>query len=215
MNWTTLGFSLGIDSIERAYETAKKAFEDQSAFWGDQVDQHRRAIGADFDEGDCPGDAQGYDDYLINLACEAENGLALLREAFALMLYHFWEKKACELFGAENYVQKTIFDKAKYARTGDRKTYDIDIDEAGIERLRFIAKTIKHNDGQELFKMDPSLFKDVGLIEDRKSWRGWHTCLQLKHEDILRGISAIRTSRPGPGWHDDSPVFIEEEATNS
>lgn len=129
MDWIRYGYMLGVNSIERAYRQSIKAFE---------------------------ADTRQYADHLGDTAFEAEQSIKAVREAFALVLYHFWEQQACFHLNVKHYKQDDIFANASAS---------FKVDEVGIDRLRLIANVLKHGNNA-LFKREPGLF-DQDLIPQK------------------------------------------------
>jgi hypothetical protein len=127
-------------------------------------------------------------EHIGEMVNEAEDGLRLVREAFALSLYHYWEKKACELLNIKDYRQGAVFAAAK-------QDPRFEIDEPGIDRLRLIANCIKHDKGKPLYEAEPSMFA-ASWIFDPEGPHGWHDPLRLRDEDVEKGFSAVRSSGP-------------------
>jgi len=192
-SWASIGYSMGLQSIEAAYRSSSAAFEHELANinkkWDKIISVHR-ANPADTDN---DYDYQ-YSDYISELAFDAETGCRLIREAFALTLYHYWEKETISLLslrkGDHNKVVNAI--KSKGWR---------DLDEAGMYRLWMIANTIKHSKGGGLYALDPTIFSEEAKQLDPEDYSGWHRYLRLKDEDVKAAIHAVRVSGPNLDWN--------------
>lgn len=152
MNWIRYGYMLGVNSIERAYCQSIKAFEAERD--GSEASWRQLREEAYFDADD--DDTRRYADHLGDTALGAEQSIKAVREAFALILYHFWEQQACFHLNVTHYKQDDIFAKASAS---------FKVDKGGIDRLRLIANVLKHGNSA-LFKREPGLF-DQDLIPQK------------------------------------------------
>lgn len=191
-SWATIGFGIGMRSIERAYGESRKAFEGEIAAWEARWQAHlalvqaKAATGVVEDEDE--GDPFDYGEHVGEMIFDAEEGLRLIREAFAMTLYHFWEKTACRLLRVTRYVQDKIFLLAD----GDPR---LTVDKAGVNRLRLIANCIKHDTGDDLYAEEPALF-DPSLIPEPTAKYGWYSALKLRDEDLKAAFAAVWASGP-------------------
>lgn len=119
--------------------------------------------------------------------------MRLIREAFVLTLYHYWEKELNALLRIGRGDHLKLMSAIKL-------NGQLQVDTAGLERLRLIANTIKHNDGHRLYASEPGMFGLEAKDLEPRDRRGWHNFLRLTDEDILKGIAAVRASGPGVGW---------------
>lgn len=197
-----MGFQLGLRTIEQAYRSSKDAFERNLA--GTEAEWRRMAGVPSEQETD---DVAYYRDHLIDEAFDAEQGLRLMREAFALAVYHYWEKEMCLHLGIRGKDAKNHANIMEVVVKDGR----IEPDRAGLERLRLIANTIKHGLGQPLYAEAPYLFVDEGRQLETDDRHGWHAFLRLRDEDVRAGFAAVRASGPGQNWHDSGPDFEDDE----
>lgn len=191
-SWATIGFGIGMRSIERAYGESRKAFEGEIADWEARWQEHltsghTNAEGGLVDDED-GGDPFDYGEHVGEMIFDAEEGLRLIREAFAMTLYHFWEKTACRLLGVTWYAQDKIF---TLADADPRLT----VDKSGLNRLRLIVNCIKHDTGLDLYADDPALF-DLGLIPEPTAKYGWSSALKLRDQDLNAAFAAVWASGP-------------------
>jgi hypothetical protein len=191
-SWPTIAFTIGVSAIDGAYQTSRKAFEDQISALHARWQEHQAAVEAGnavtVEENEETGAYFDFGEHIGEMVHEAEEGLRLVREAFVLSLYHYWEKKACELLHIKHYTQDAVFAAAKQHSR-------LDIDEPGIDRLRRIANCIKHDKGKTLFKEEAGMF-EAGRVVDPEDPLGWHDALQLRDEDVENGFTAVRSSGP-------------------
>lgn len=201
-SWTTIGFQLGLRTIEQAYRSSKDAFERDLA--KTEAEWRRMASVPADEETD---DVEYYRDHLTDDAFDAEQGSRLMREAFALAAYHYWEKEMCL------HLSITGKDAKSHANIIEVVVKDgrIEPDRAGLDRLRLIANTIKHGLGQPLYDKAPALFADEARHLEKDDRHGWHALLRLRDADVQAGFAAVRASGPGQKWRDSGPDFEDDE----
>ena len=101
-------------------------------------------------------DPEGYSSHLAGIHDEAEDALRLIREAFAITLFHFWERQAKGWAGAGSH-----YDHAKI--TGKLKERGYAPDEGQLELLQLVANVAKHSAGssaRKLYRVRKELFRD-------------------------------------------------------
>lgn len=189
--WALVSYRMGVDAIERSYSASKRAFEgdlkDVNDRWKAHIDHTKRRTAEETEEEKY--NDEGYGEHLAEIAAESEEQLSLAREAFCLILYHYWEKKAIRFFkGIKPYNQDRIFAAAD-------ADPDFEIDKIGLNRLRLITNCIKHDNGKKLFQDAPELF-DRSYIHDTDSASGWGNALSLRDCDIEQAFKAVRSSSP-------------------
>jgi hypothetical protein len=190
-SWGNIFYELGLRSIESAYRESRKSFDAELADWDGRWKEHLAAVAAGTEvtvHEDESGVFSDYGDYVGDMIYVAEGGLGLVREAFALVCYHYWEKQARALLTIKDYEQKKAFAAAL-------KDSRFSVDEAGINELRLIANCIKHDVGRELFQLRPNLF-EPSLMPNGNEKLGWHDALKLTDADIERALAAARSSGP-------------------
>lgn len=187
-SWATIGFGIGMRSIERAYGESRKAFDDEIMLWEARWQEHQSTSLSSVEQDDDDGDPFDFGEHVGEMIFDAEEGLRLIREAFAITLYHFWEKTACQLLGVTRYVQDKIFDLAD---ADPRLT----VDKGSLNRLRLIVNCIKHDNGGELFAELPAVF-DARFIPDPTTKYGWYSALRLRDEDLANALAAVWASGP-------------------
>lgn len=193
MNWIRYGYMIGVNSIERAYCQSIKAFEAERD--GSEASWRQLREEADFDADDdetrqCAG-------HLGDIAFEAEQSIQAVREAFALVLYHYWEQQACFHLNMKHYKQDDIFAKVSAS---------FKVDKVGIDRLRLIANVLKHGN-DALFKREPGLF-DKSLIPQKPETESeigaelgpepfhYRYAFRLTAEELDAAFFAVKSSGP-------------------
>jgi len=179
----TISFNMGLEAIVRAYRASQATFKAQHDAAGRRFAEYEaEATSQEADDWDF-GEQIGEELY------EAEVGIRLVREAFAMTLYHFWEKQAAEVLGLTSHYFRTL----EAAAAADPR---FRIDAPGLNRLRLIANCIKHAGGSELFSLDPTLFDAALIPQSATSRTGWHDALRLRDRDVESAIVAVRASGP-------------------
>lgn len=183
----TISYQIGFRGIERAYRESRRTFENEIADWTARYVEYevdRAATGAEHEDVWNPD----YGAYVGDQIFEAERSLGLVREAFAIILYHFWEKEARSLLGIEDLRPTTV--REAVLRDG-RFT----LDGPGLARLRAIVNCVKHGGGEELHALDPGMFDPDWIPKEPKA-AGWHYALRLKDSDLDAAFVAVRSSGP-------------------
>lgn len=127
-----------------------------------------------------------YAEHLIDLNFQAEESLRLLREAFAIILHHYWEKEVVKWWGGDRYSYKDAYKWLK------RNSFPID--EPGLEKLREAANTIKHN-SDRLHGIHADMF-DAGEITRGGADPDWHGALRLEDNHMDEFFTTLRASGP-------------------
>ena len=118
-----------------------------------------------------------------------------LRQAFVLMLYHFWEKQV------QNWMKiagTTGHDHGRYIKFC--RTLNLDLDEYELEKLRLLANLIKHGQGRsewgdQLWLLMPEIFLNEGTSDDPLEY------LVLDADSLPLLFNAVLYS--GPSRHSD------------
>jgi hypothetical protein len=196
MNWVRLSYLNGVSSIERAYRESIRAFEAE----GTKSEQRWQRMRAEPDFDADNEETRHHAEHLGEIAIQSEQSIKAVREAFALILYHYWEQQACFHLNIKQYNQDEVFEKASSS---------FEMDKVGIDRLRLIANVLKHGN-PALFKREPELF-DATLIprkaesEDELGPEPFHyrTALRLSAADLDAGFVAVKASGPSGEYPDD------------
>lgn len=140
-------FHHGLDMLEAAYRASRLDPDNTKARLRGEYDGVLAEDGKDDSCG-------GHEDHLVALRDEADVVLKLIREAFAISLYHYWEKQAPRWTGEKRYDANRI-PKALIAR-------GLTPDVSGLDVLRLAANVAKHSRGasaRALFNRRPDLFR--------------------------------------------------------
>lgn len=182
----TMGYQIGFRGIERAYRESRRTFEHEITGWRARYAEYEA------DRAAAPEPEHGwnldYGEYVGDQIYEAEQSLGLVREAFAIILYHFWEKEIRAHLRIKSLSPKTVADAA--AKDGR-----FSLDFMGLERLRAIVNCIKHGGGRDLYDLDNAMF-DPDWIPKEGNGPEWHYALRLKDSDLEAALAAVRSSGP-------------------
>ncbi|WP_419316817.1 hypothetical protein ACN2C7_10180 [Caulobacter sp. ErkDOM-E] len=190
-SFQSLMYQIGLNSIERAKKDAIGGFKAELARLEEEWREHKRKVAAglipDVEGDEETGYVFDFGEHIGEMQFEAEQCLKLVREAFLLTVYHYWEKEACGLLGISHYKQSEVFEAARV----DKR---FDVDEAGLNKARQIANCIKHDVGKALFKAHPELFDMEHKDPEDKS--NWQRALALTDEYLDGAIKVVRSSGP-------------------
>ncbi len=200
VTWATIGFQMGFRSIERAYQESRRTFEREKETVKVQMDEIQASIAAASND----DEERDYVDHLIDLDWEAEQSLKTLREAFAMMIYHFWENQCRTNLGGKTFKEWGGFAKA-------RPEYQFD--EAGLDRLRMIVNCVKHGDAKQgkrprLLDIAPELF-DASLLQTATEEDDFRIALRLRDEDVTAAFAVVRASGPRSEYSDEGIDEVE------
>jgi len=196
MNWVRFSYLNGVSSIERAYRESIRAFEAE----GTKSEERWQRMRAepDFDADD--EETRHHAEHLGDIALQSEQSIKAAREAFALILYHYWEQQACFHLNIEWYKQTKVFDKASDF---------FKIDKVGIDRLRQIVNVLKHGSyelvGNEPELFDPSLIPQNPPNESEVGPEAFHyrSAFRLSAADLDAAFVAVKASGPSGEYPDD------------
>ena len=132
---------------------------------------------------------ESYDDWAIDKLYEADTSISVIREAFTLVLFHYWEKSAQIWLGDKNYK----FSKNHKRLTKDGR-YIVDYD--NLELMRLVANTIKHHN-KALHNNHPEMFDAIiGHYIKENSLPPYGSLIRLTDGDMDNFISALKMSGP-------------------
>ena len=127
-------------------------------------------------------------DHFGEIAAEIERVQQLVREAFAISLYHFWEREAGRLMGKQYRPKSSL---------SELKQLGLCPDFAGLERLRLVCNVAKHSAGSsadQLHQLHPEMF-DTKRMADFETGPDYESLI-LADADIDAFFSVVRKSGP-------------------
>lgn len=173
-------YNYRLEQIVSAYRASRSSFESDIKTISKDFEQNRESASEN-------PYADQYEDHLIDLHTEAGEALRLVREAFALVLHHYWERSVM------GWLKKSHYDFKKDAETLKSAGYIVGSD---LDRLRLVANTIKHN-SEKLYEKYPDMFdKSIERWLEDKIEPTYHNFLQLSDEDMNAFVKALETSGP-------------------
>lgn len=166
-----------LDEIERAMDDAfaHQQSQEQGAAW----------IGERDDDGYILWDQQTLLDFRVE---DARAALREIRNAFAIVIYHHWERSALRWTGLTKGNHDTILKKSMALG------YPV---HEHLERTRLLINTLKHDssrDAPTLFEKANQYFRD-GFI-GTSNLETWQDAIALSTEHILELIEIVRASGP-------------------
>lgn len=181
-------YRFGLDSIVRAYRASIAALETERAGIEADWQTHLEAVAAGeaktVVEDETSGAYYDYGEHTGELLHEIDEAIRHIREAFATLLYHYWEKKAAALLPSKKYEQTAAFSAAKVAGWSP--------DEVMLNRLRLVANCIKH-DSTASATLNA---EDVSYFDQNETQYGWYEALRLSQAHLEAFINAVRDAGP-------------------
>lgn len=186
-------FHFGVREIERAYKASRAASDKEVASINEAAATHEAkvkagdAVWAEEDE-----DGQvvyDYGEHLGEQIYDAEQVLALIRNAFVISLHHLVEQRIGGQLAKKKYDQAKAFTWLK--------AFGWTPKEDGLNQLRLAANCAKHSEGSsadQLYALRPDMFDD-DLVE------GWgaapsYDSLKLTDAHVDEFFEAVKASVP-------------------
>lgn len=191
-NWAGYEYQSGLKTLRNSYDRAfhslqsdiDQAYQDINFYDGEHSDKVDPDIERD-DEGQVIHDPR---DSLIYASLMAEQAMQALRKAYAIMIYHYWERGARDWGNKEHGGFKGVVKAAQDA--------GIFVD-PNITDLLMLVNTLKHNAsiwGQPLFDLHPDWFP-ANFRRERKSIE-WFEVIQLSEKDMNDFFELAKRSGP-------------------
>jgi len=175
--------------IIRAYEASRASFDEDLNNIGSSPDSKLILMAKD--------DYQDTFDYLVDLHYEADTAITLIREAFTLALFHYWEKCGQSWLRTPGY-------RFKKSNTRLTDSGDYLADYETLDLMRMVANTVKHHSA-ELWRNYPEMFSPLvaDYLEDGFT-PPYADLIYLTDEHMKRFITALWNSGPNA---EAKPVF--------
>lgn len=191
-NWAGYMYQDGINSIRLSYDSAAQALEIQTERAYDEIREYNAKVKSG-DQSGIERDEDGYvfwdeEDVLMYQSSAAEDALNTLRKAFAIVLYHHWERSVREWVQSKHGKHDTLVSAA--AAIGQ-------VTDPLVNDLRTLVNTLKHNNevwGKPLHTSRPDLFKANFKIG--QSDPDWHDEIEISGQALLAFFSAVSASGP-------------------
>ncbi len=143
--FSALHFHFGYDALRNAYIVSRNGLSSQS-YNAENTVRERMGLS----QGELPADTDGdeshpstketFDDFVAELIMEVDLAEALIRNAFAIALFHFWERQSNTWLGVDAYDHGKVI--AYLHERGGKP------DEATIRILWKLANCLKHGPGK-------------------------------------------------------------------
>jgi hypothetical protein len=183
-------FDNGLSAIKQAYSESRSSMERDKESAKQDWQKHLKRIAAGDDqtlyEDDATGQTFDFGEYIGEQISNADETLRIVREAFLLSLYHYWEKQVRGWMKVKDYKQ----DKALPWLTAEGLTPD----KNNLDVLRMAANCIKHNN-QVLYKRYPKFFDASRIVGPTPDL---HDALRIDDEHLDVFFHAVRASGPQP-----------------
>lgn len=194
----------GVDRLERAYEAAEAPFREEMA----RIEADHAEFQAKVDAGKAEWSVADDDGQLMydfgealgDRQFEAEDALLTLRKAFAILVYHHWERSAQRWF---TYPTK----KPNHGHlVCALKGAGYSIDESGLSELNLLVNCLKHDStsaGPVLYGERPDLFEPDFDPNQLHPVTGepfkkidWANHIVLTDAHLMRFFEVVRSSAP-------------------
>lgn len=191
-NWRGYVYQDGVNSIRLCYDNASRALELDTERAYDEITAYNAKVAAG-DQSGIERDEDGHilwdeEDILMHRSLAAEEALNTLRKAFAIMLYHHWERSVREWVQSKNGKHDTLVTSA--AAIGQPT-------DPLVNDLRTLVNALKHNNdtwGKPLHNDRPDLFKADFKIA--QSDTDWYDGIEVSGSALLAFFSAVSASGP-------------------
>lgn len=145
-------FHHGLDMLLHAYRTSNS----QPKRDRERVGREWKSLLASIENEDVASDAEGNRNRLIDLDATSKVAMKLIREAFVISLFHFWEREAQALVGAKGYKHERVM--SALVNRGLSPECET------LHTLQLVANVAKHSAGSsatKLYEKRPDLFIDA------------------------------------------------------
>ncbi len=195
-------FEMKLERLEKAFASASSSFYAELRAVKKAHDAFQIKVDAGtakWEETTDDGDRYDYGDELSERRDDAEEALLTLRKAFTFLIYHQWERLAQHWGKLGKSPNHEDLVKAMKAAA-------VPLDEPGLEILRLLVNTLKHNSskyGPPLYRARPDLFK-AGFVPDeinpvtgtKLTSNSWSDQIELSDANIDAFIEIVRNSAP-------------------
>lgn len=194
LTFNSLGYRFldGLRVLEKSFHAAESALlEDleraKDEAFGHQQSQEQGAawVGERDEDGHVLWDQQTLLDYRVD---DAWASVVEIRNAFAILIYHHWERSALRWTGSTKGDHKQLVNRTK------AKGYSV---HSQLESVRLLVNTLKHdseNCAPELFKVRPDYF--ISGFTGPSLGLSWQEAISLQRGNIDELFSIVRASGP-------------------
>lgn len=192
-----LAFRLRLDRLESAFSAASSPFRSEIA----RIDKQADDLAESANEVLVDPETGERFDQLEDLSDRREaelDSLETIRRAFSLLAYHAWERMA------QRWARGGKGDHDTLVTAGNAA--GVPLDERGLDVLRHVANTLKHNSrtsAPKLHALRPDLFEASfnpaaphPLTGDPRTFTHWESRLELTDDHIKEFFGILRRSAP-------------------
>lgn len=189
-NWRGYMYQDGVNSIRLSYDNAAQALQLQTERAYDEISEYNMKVAAG-DQSGIEHDDDGqivFDeaDVLMYRSLAAEEALNTLRKAFAIVLYHHWERSVREWVQSKHGKHDALVTAA--AAIGQPT-------DPLVNDLRTLVNTLKHDSdrwGVPLHNDRPDLFKSDFKITQADP--AWYDAIEVSGTALLDFFAAVSAS---------------------
>ena len=187
-------FEIGLEEVSTAYRASVQALEQHSA---DAEQLTRRRFGLEPDDPIPEDETDGlpFSDFFWEQVGEfdreAAGALEIVRTAFLIGLFHFWERQSRRWVDTKHYEHERVM---KWLREHGQEP-----DEDALKDLQQAANCAKHGSGcscMKLYKRRPHLFSSCEDEDASRSFEPNDETLQITAEKLDEFFEAVRASGP-------------------
>lgn len=133
-------WQFAVRQLRKAYDAARLSIDDELRGIDEEVKQFREAPNPDHGDYDAVDSYRAWADHLADRWQEAQSTLAVIKQGFAVILYHSWERHSADwVEWRGNYRHHQVaprLNNAGYLVTD------------GVHKLNKVANCIKHDSGE-------------------------------------------------------------------
>ena len=194
LNLQGWAFHEGLKSLYDAYVAARSTTDKERKKLQERLARTRKSAVA-IQKGQQGADPDDYNideyiDALNDFLSEEDMALDLIRQAFLITAFHYWERHVKAWTGKEYKESESL---------NELKTHGLAPEETRLHELRLIVNALKHSGGgsaKELYALRPDLFDPTTI----KNWgEPTYEGLRLADSDFERYFEAVRISGPPRG----------------
>lgn len=192
-NWFGYMYQDGINSIRLSYDSAAQALELRAGQSYDEITAYNAKVEAR-DHSGVERDEDGQvlwdqEDVLFHQSMAAEDALNTLRKAFAIVLYHHWERNVREWVQSKHGKHEALV----AAAAANGQTTD-----PLVNDLRHLVNTLKHDSdawGMILYTVRPDLFKSDFKVNQTLP-NNWYDGIEISGKALVDFFSGVSASGP-------------------
>lgn len=189
MQYKRWSYDLGVSDLRKAYDAAREPFQNDLERLDRSFKDHRDRL-SDCESGEDRDNHHWYEEHLLDQHWSLQSTLRLVREGFAVILYHYWERRAqgWHHFSNDKYQYGTAYKQLP------PKGYLVD--KGGLEKLRNTVNVIKHDSNQLYGKHKDMFSANLDEVYNNGNKKGYYSDLNVKDSDLDYFFDVIKRSGP-------------------